>query len=369
MGCVFSRSNDLSVRVVRDTDGCADSMTANVCFFGDSGAGKSTLIDVLCGRPFEPYKYSTIGAGRDVLPLCSIDESFKDRSCRVVINDMAGQERFRSLWSSYARGSHLAVLVVAADSPDWQTPDRLISMCAQFTQIENAPKLLLVASKWDLVTRLDEEHIEGLKKTLDIVYEALCPLGPRRVTVSAKTGLNMESFRGEFANQLWECAKPGGVKQWAKVVVLGHLGVGKTTFLHCAAHGTPPGRVLSTIGLDMTKILLGSEDKYVCGAYLWDTAGQERHNAITGQYLKGADVVIIVRDARNVVGGSASGDAEEYDEQLQSFRGHRFTVCMKSDLLPEQEEKDVLHSDVFFSIKDPHKIQAFMKKILLDLSP
>jgi small GTP-binding protein len=66
-----------------------------------------------------------------------------------------------------------------------------------------------------------------------------------------------------------------------QVIVVGDLGVGKTSFIKRYVDNTFSREYKSTIGVDFaTKLIQISEDKVV-RLQLWDIAGQERYGSMT----------------------------------------------------------------------------------------
>eukprot|EP01065_Artemidia_motanka_P012513 TRINITY_DN16893_c0_g1_i2.p1 TRINITY_DN16893_c0_g1~~TRINITY_DN16893_c0_g1_i2.p1 ORF type:complete len:297 (+),score=49.06 TRINITY_DN16893_c0_g1_i2:40-930(+) len=84
-----------------------------------------------------------------------------------------------------------------------------------------------------------------------------------------------------------------------KVILCGDAGVGKTALLRRLTLGTFERNYRVTIGVDFEKlsyVALGLPVDVV----VWDTAGQERFKAMTKQYYKNTNAVIIVFDGTDV---------------------------------------------------------------------
>lgn len=79
-----------------------------------------------------------------------------------------------------------------------------------------------------------------------------------------------------------------------KIVFIGDSAVGKTTFIHRAAVGEFRN-FSTTVGVDyrLMHICVGGTNALL---QLWDTAGQERYRAITRQYYRKADCVVVMYD-------------------------------------------------------------------------
>ena len=81
-----------------------------------------------------------------------------------------------------------------------------------------------------------------------------------------------------------------------KVLLLGDSSVGKTCFLLRYCDKTFQEAHLSTIGLDyrLKSMILNNEKNIKL--QIWDTAGQDRFRALTKNYYKGANGIILIYD-------------------------------------------------------------------------
>ncbi|CAN8095718.1 unnamed protein product [Discula destructiva] len=86
--------------------------TLKLLLIGPSGAGKSALLTRYCEDVFEPESATaTIGIDFKIKKL-----SVRGKAYRVTLFDTAGQERFRTLSTSYYRGAHGVLLVYDVSS-------------------------------------------------------------------------------------------------------------------------------------------------------------------------------------------------------------------------------------------------------------
>ncbi|KAI9721428.1 MAG: hypothetical protein M1812_002190, partial [Candelaria pacifica] len=120
------------------------SPTLKILLIGPSGAGKSALLIRYCDDLFDSESSTaTIGVDFKLKTL-----SVRGNSYRLNLLDTAGQERFRTLSSSYYRGAHGVILVF-----DLSNRDSFLTMGHWFEEVEanSMPGVLtyLVGSKLD----------------------------------------------------------------------------------------------------------------------------------------------------------------------------------------------------------------------------
>lgn len=83
-----------------------------------------------------------------------------------------------------------------------------------------------------------------------------------------------------------------------KILVIGDVGVGKTSLIRRYTKGYFAENISSTVGVDLDSKIVnihGDKVKLQC----WDTAGQEKYRSITQSYYRNADAVIMVFDLTN----------------------------------------------------------------------
>ena len=83
-----------------------------------------------------------------------------------------------------------------------------------------------------------------------------------------------------------------------KIIILGSSEVGKTCILNRYFHNEFKENLLSTIGIDFQTKFFKFDEQKIKVNYI-DTAGQEKFRAISVNYLKGTDGVILVFDLTN----------------------------------------------------------------------
>ena len=85
---------------------------------------------------------------------------------------------------------------------------------------------------------------------------------------------------------------------FAKVIIIGDSGVGKTNMLTRYCEGTFKNTYVATIGVDF-KTKTVNVDQTKIKLQIWDTAGQERFRNITQTYYKNASAIMLVYSINN----------------------------------------------------------------------
>ena len=83
-----------------------------------------------------------------------------------------------------------------------------------------------------------------------------------------------------------------------KIILLGNISVGKTTFCNVLKKKEFNYNYHSTIGVDFHTIYYKKNKKY--RIQIWDTAGQEKFRSLVSCYFKKTDVIIIMFDINEV---------------------------------------------------------------------
>lgn len=84
-----------------------------------------------------------------------------------------------------------------------------------------------------------------------------------------------------------------------KIILLGEGSVGKTSLMFQFADNKFSDDTMSTIGIDFKTKIININGKQV-KLQLWDTSGQEKFRAITKQYIRGAQGILIVFDVSRI---------------------------------------------------------------------
>lgn len=91
-------------------------------------------------------------------------------------------------------------------------------------------------------------------------------------------------------------ASPENREHLYKILVIGELGTGKTSFIKRYVHQFFSQNYRATIGVDFALKVLNWDSKTIIRLQLWDIAGQERFGNMTRVYYKEAVGAFIVFD-------------------------------------------------------------------------
>eukprot|EP01061_Rhynchopus_euleeides_P045588 TRINITY_DN826_c0_g1_i1.p1 TRINITY_DN826_c0_g1~~TRINITY_DN826_c0_g1_i1.p1 ORF type:complete len:213 (+),score=89.99 TRINITY_DN826_c0_g1_i1:113-751(+) len=169
----------------------------DVCFkllmVGCSGAGKSSLLSRFAEDVFDEELSTTIGVDFKVKYMKEAGKTVK-----LMIWDTAGQEKFKTLTSSYYRGAHGVVFVY--DVTDASSFDRLDSWMEEVETFKSYPDMVkvLVGNKLDLIGSRKREVDEGMAREFARNH------GMMWIEASAKTRQGVSQAFAEMVSKLLE---------------------------------------------------------------------------------------------------------------------------------------------------------------------
>jgi small GTP-binding protein len=151
---------------------------AKVCLLGNFAVGKTSLVRRFVEDRFDDRYLSTIGV--------KISRKILDRSwgrLKLLIWDLAGEEKFVQYFSSYLEGAAGGLIV--CDLTRKETLDSLSYFAEQLQAVASTPDMVFVGNKLDLAGQqeLHSKNLEDMSRKLG---------GPYLLT-SAKTGENTET--------------------------------------------------------------------------------------------------------------------------------------------------------------------------------
>lgn len=116
-------------------------------FLGDQNVGKTTLISQFVYRQIDKHYEPTIG-----IDFLTKKVDVDDKEVKLQLWDTAGQEKFHSIISSYARDSFLAIVLFdVGNESTFMKIDKWITDLVRVHDAEKKIKILIVGNKVDLV--------------------------------------------------------------------------------------------------------------------------------------------------------------------------------------------------------------------------
>ena len=138
-----------------------------------------------------------------------------------------------------------------------------------------------------------------------------------------------------------------------KVLLLGDSSVGKTCFLLRYCDKSFQEAHLSTIGLDyLLKSMTLQNDKNI-KLQIWDTAGQDRFRAITKNYYKGANGIILIYDVTNK---QSYENVKNWLTQIKEEANPNVIIYLAGNKIDVEEEQRVITTEDGQKIADEYKL-------------
>eukprot|EP01092_Planopodium_desertum_P009750 TRINITY_DN4237_c0_g1_i3.p1 TRINITY_DN4237_c0_g1~~TRINITY_DN4237_c0_g1_i3.p1 ORF type:complete len:210 (-),score=15.38 TRINITY_DN4237_c0_g1_i3:470-1039(-) len=167
-----------------------------ILLLGDSGAGKSSLLVRFADNQFESEYSTTIGID---FKMRRFQDPATGSVCALQLWDSAGQERFRSITTTYYRHASAIMLVYDVTSrlsftriPEWVEQIKL--------HADKGVKILLVGNKCDLSSMRTVTTEEGEKMAKDLGFLFL--------ETSAKEDLHVKDAFISLASQVMNSRDP-----------------------------------------------------------------------------------------------------------------------------------------------------------------
>jgi small GTP-binding protein len=157
------------------------TIARKICLVGDFGAGKTSLISRFVDRQFSDQYLSTVG----VKMSRKMVEFAPDQSIQLLIWDIEGSTKFKSVAPSYLQGAKGAIVVGDVTRPE--TIENIPGHIESFTKINPQGVLVVALNKSDLV---DTERLEQLLGYVQDYPACVLNLFP----TSAKSGDNVDQL-------------------------------------------------------------------------------------------------------------------------------------------------------------------------------
>ena len=161
-----------------------------IILIGTAGVGKSSILKRYIENKFDPNYKCTIGVDFLMKSL-----TIQDKIVKLQLWDTAGQEKYRSMVSSYFRGANVALIIFDITS---HASFEEVPLWIQFFY-NNGPEqknIILIGNKKDLENEREvtQEEAETFAKTNDMIY----------YETSAKDGENIQYIFNYTAEKLLE---------------------------------------------------------------------------------------------------------------------------------------------------------------------
>lgn len=160
-----------------------------ILLIGDSGVGKSSIMNRYCNGTFDLGMYQTIGVDFMIKEVI-ID----NKICKIQIWDTSGQERFRTITSSYYRGVDGIFCVFDINNPNsFYNLNDWVNDISNYVYDEVC--ISLMGNKCEKIPKIvNSDDISNFCEKNDLDY----------YEVSAKNNTNIENAFSSFLNVVYE---------------------------------------------------------------------------------------------------------------------------------------------------------------------
>ena len=141
-----------------------------------------------------------------------------------------------------------------------------------------------------------------------------------------------------------------------KVLLLGDSTVGKTCFLLRYCDKRFQEAHLSTIGLDYRLKTMTLESGKKIKLQIWDTAGQDRFRAITKNYYKGANGIILIYDVTNL---QSYENVKNWIAQIREEANPNVIIYLAGNKIDVGEEEKVVKTEDGKKIADEFNLPFY----------
>ena len=138
-----------------------------------------------------------------------------------------------------------------------------------------------------------------------------------------------------------------------KVLLLGDSSVGKTCFLLRYCDKSFQDAHLSTIGLDYRLKTMTLKNGKNIKLQIWDTAGQDRFRAITKNYYKGANGIILIYDVTNV---QTFENVKNWISQIKEEANPNVVIYLAGNKIDLPEDTITVATDEGQKMADEYKL-------------
>lgn len=145
-------------------------ISQKMCLVGDFGVGKTSLIRRFVDDQFSDEYLSTVGVKISRKAVDVILPEASTQKVQLLIWDLEGHTKFKSIAPSYLQGAKGALIVADVTRPE--TVDSLTNHIQLFTSVNPKGSILLALNKTDLVEQsvIDNLTLEAKKQVGDRVF-------------------------------------------------------------------------------------------------------------------------------------------------------------------------------------------------------
>ncbi len=149
---------------------------------GDGNVGKTSLVRRYCEGKFEASRITTLGVDFQTKVV-----TVGEKTIKLSIWDVAGQDRFVSFRDTFYRGAHAAALVYDVTSP--ATFFNLLHWRDEIQSVVPLVPMVVIGNKIDLFSIIPPDEARGWAQSLNMPF----------LQTSASTGENVNEFFGGLA--------------------------------------------------------------------------------------------------------------------------------------------------------------------------
>ena len=164
-------------------------ITKKICLLGDFSVGKTSLIRRFVEGKFSDDYLSTVGVKISRKSLTA-KKNTELSQVNLLIWDLEGQTKFKSITPSYLKGSSGAIIV--GDLTRTDTLNGLNKHIELFLKINPHATIVIALNKADLIQE------EKLQRLVELYGTSLCPQVINIYQTSAKTGRDVDDIFQEL---------------------------------------------------------------------------------------------------------------------------------------------------------------------------
>jgi len=165
-----------------------------MCLIGDFGVGKTSLIRRFVDGQFSDKYLSTVGVKISRKNVTVVGKEAARVDLQLLIWDLEGHTKFKSIAPSYLQGSKGALVVADVSRPE--TLERIIEHLDLFFSINPQGCVIIALNKIDLIE--PEKAIKTLEDSKNIYQDKVLSI----YNTSAKTGEEVDMMFEELAQNM-----------------------------------------------------------------------------------------------------------------------------------------------------------------------